>query len=45
MKAYIVLVLMLISTAANADCYYNGYLYPTGANIGGLTCKADGTWK
>jgi len=46
MKKIIALtILMLVSNIAIADCMYNGYLYPVGTVVGGLTCQADGTWK
>jgi hypothetical protein len=46
MKKIIVIIAILTTTAlAKADCIYNGASYPTGTNIGGLICQADGTWK
>jgi len=28
-----------------ADCQYNGRYYPTGTQIAGKTCQADGSWR
>lgn len=45
MKQSIILcLLMLASTAANADCWYNGYYYPPGTTVVGFICQVDGTW-
>jgi hypothetical protein len=30
---------------AMADCDYDGYSYPTGTVIRGLTCQPNGTWR
>jgi len=43
-KIAVIICLSFASVTVSADCLYNGYLYPTGAVIGGLTCQADGTW-
>lgn len=44
-KTLIIIVHISISQVVNADCWYNGYMYPTGTKIGGLTCQANGSWK
>ena len=41
----IFVLLPLSTTAANADCYYDGALYPTGTKLGDLECQPDGSWK
>ena len=41
----VILVLMVISTTAQAGCYLDGVLYPTGTVVSGLTCQADGSWR
>lgn len=35
---------ILFSTAARADCIYNGTAYPTGTQIGGFVCSENGSW-
>jgi len=30
---------------AAAGCIYNGYQYPVGTKVAGLTCQANGEWK
>jgi len=41
----VVLVFLAISAGtARADCLYNGRWYPTGTNVNGLICQADGKW-
>ncbi len=45
MKKYIIAALFILnSTVVFADCTYDGYSYPTGTVVGGLTCQADGSW-
>ena len=44
-KSFLFVSLMIFSAIANANCWYNGYLYPTGTVVGGLTCQADGGWR
>jgi len=36
---------LLVAQSAAAVCYYDGRPYPTGAQVNGYTCQADGTWK
>ena len=34
-----------VAQSAAAVCYHEGRPYPTGAQVNGYTCQADGTWK
>jgi hypothetical protein len=36
---------MLLATSAQAVCYKDGKGYPTGAEVGGYVCQADGSWR
>jgi len=45
MKKWLFIMLIFTSFTVNANCYYNGNLYPPGTVIGGLTCQADGSWR
>lgn len=44
-KTMLMLAGLLLSTLAQAVCYLDGRPYPTGAEVGGYICQADGTWK
>ncbi len=44
-RLIIVVLLILISSFAKADCYHNGVAYPTGSVVEGYVCTADGTWQ
>ncbi|GFE72133.1 hypothetical protein [Chroococcus sp. FPU101] len=45
-QVFLALFLMIVTTsAAYADCIYDGKTYPTGTDLGGLICQPDGTWK
>jgi len=39
------IVLILSSSAVRAECWYNGYYYPTGTTIASFVCLEDGNWK
>ena len=41
----VLLFLIISAEAALGDCYYQGRRYPTGTNINGVVCQADGTWR
>ena len=43
-KKFLAIVFVFIAISSSADCIYNGFTYPTGTIINGLTCQADGTW-
>ena len=45
MKTLVFTIAMLLAGQAHAGCYYNGYTYPTGTIINGLTCQSDGSWR
>lgn len=36
---------LMMSGLTHAVCYRDGKPYPTGAEVGGYVCQADGTWK
>lgn len=36
---------LCVAQSVAAVCYYDGRPYPTGAQVNGYTCQADGTWK
>ena len=36
---------LFVSQTAAAVCYHEGRPYPTGAQVNGYTCQADGSWK
>lgn len=36
---------LLLAASAQAVCYKDGKPYPTGAEVGGYVCQADGTWR
>lgn len=36
---------LLLATSVQAVCYRDGKPYPTGAEVDGYVCQADGTWK
>jgi len=38
-------VLVLFMGTAHAECIKDGVPYPTGTEIGGFICTADGSWK
>jgi hypothetical protein len=46
MKKYIgaILLFLLFSSTAFADCMNNGKAYPTGTILGPLVCSGNGTW-
>jgi hypothetical protein len=41
----ILVMAMWLATSAHAVCYRDGKPYPTGAEVGGYVCQADGTWR
>lgn len=43
--ALILLTGLMLSSLAQAVCYRDGKPYPTGAEVNGYICQADGTWK
>jgi hypothetical protein len=45
MKKVALALLLLSSSAAFADCRYNGKQYPVGTIINGYICTAGGKWK
>ncbi|MCR8924329.1 hypothetical protein NO559_16260 [Dasania sp. GY-MA-18] len=46
MKKLLILGLWLSLTAyAQAECWYNGHMYPVGTVIAGLACHSDGRWR
>ena len=36
---------VFVTQSVAAVCYYEGRPYPTGAQVNGYTCQADGSWK
>jgi hypothetical protein len=44
-KSIVLMVGLMWALAAQAVCYRDGKAYPTGANVNGFVCQADGTWK
>ena len=47
-KSLLIWVIIGITTLTSTmtfACPYNGYDYPAGTVIGGLTCQGDGSWK
>ena len=36
---------LLLTSLAHAVCYRDGKPHPTGAEVGGYVCQADGSWK
>ena len=36
---------LCISQSVAAVCYFEGKAYPTGAEVKGYVCQADGTWR
>ncbi|TPW10412.1 MAG: hypothetical protein FD130_2225 [Halothiobacillaceae bacterium] len=48
-KSYITLFILALFmgtvATAFADCIKDGKAYPTGTEIGGFVCTADGSWK
>jgi len=45
MKKILYILMFLMSNIANADCWYNGSVYPTGSVVNGLTCQTNGSWR
>lgn len=45
LKMMVLVPTLLLSTLAQAVCYRDGRPYPTGAEVNGYICMADGTWK
>jgi hypothetical protein len=43
-KISFLIVALVASFAAQAVCYRDGKPYPTGAEVGGYVCQADGSW-
>ncbi|MDZ4871057.1 MAG: hypothetical protein CLLPBCKN_000445 [Chroococcidiopsis cubana SAG 39.79] len=41
--ALIFLILLGTTSAAYADCIYNGQIYPEGSRVGPFTCR-NGAW-
>ena len=39
-----IIIFTLTITAAYADCFFEGYWYPTGYRIGPYVCAPDGSW-
>jgi hypothetical protein len=39
------IILLILTTNAYADCEFQGQTYPTGTRIGSRVCQPDGTWK
>jgi len=44
-RTFVLLAALLVSSLAHAVCYRDGKPYPTGAEVAGHVCQADGTWK
>lgn len=44
-KALTLVAGLVLAGFAHADCYKDGKAYPTGAEVDGYVCQADGTWK
>jgi len=44
-RILVLLAALLASNLAHAVCYRDGKPYPTGAEVDGQVCQADGTWK
>ena len=44
-RGLLLVACLCISQTAGAVCYHEGRPYPTGAQVNGYTCQADGTWK
>jgi hypothetical protein len=45
LRVLVLVAASLLSSVAQAVCYRDGKPYPTGAEVGGYVCQADGTWK
>jgi len=41
LKLGLISLLFAMANAVNANCYYNGKLYPEGTAIGPYVCKGD----
>ena len=44
LRYFLVLLILLVSSVSNAKCNHNGISYPTGEEIDGYVCSADGSW-
>ena len=43
--ATFIVTFILMATPAYADCFHNGYWYPTWYRIGPYVCMPDSTWS